>query len=311
MAHHWSIVGGAALLALACSGGGAEGGGHGATAGAGGSGASAGAAGSGGESGEGGAPAWACEPGPGYTSAATPQRVSSVTATLVDQDGVPVGGELMQVCGLTVCLVGTTSSNGAIEIKPNAEIDLPVLKFGIGFATPEFGLVLSQETDVFELGRLSTLRLPPFEAGAPLTAGTSPSSGGVTLELGSAAQVDIDTLTYDVDQRGFRAVIAKPGAALSGVDPALGFELVVGTAPVLTKLCPAARLSVTNQPGWAPGAAVEVWLQGVDVTQEWAPYGGWQRVSTARVSDDGQTITTTPAEGIPMLGTFGLKLAAP
>jgi hypothetical protein len=90
------------------------------------------------------------------------------------------------------------------------------------------------------------------------------------------------------------------------VDDSFGFDLVFAATPTDTTFCPAAQLSVDNDDGFAPGTAFEVFLHGVDIEEEWAPYGGWAKVSDAEVSADGARIeTTTP--GLPMLGVVGLR----
>ncbi|MFO7181366.1 MAG: hypothetical protein DIU78_021870, partial [Pseudomonadota bacterium] len=75
-----------------------------------------------------------------------------------------------------------------------------------------------------------------------------------------------------------------------------------------TRFCPPAALSIDNHLGWPAGTDVEVWLHGVDIAEEWAPYGGWAQVSAARVSDDGERIETTEP-GLPVLGVLGFRRA--
>ena len=60
---------------------------------------------------------------------------------------------------------------------------------------------------------------------------------------------------------------------------------------------------------WAAGAAVEFYIHGLDVGQEWAPYAGWAKVSDGKVSDDGTEVVTADGQGIPVLSTFGVRLA--
>jgi hypothetical protein len=74
-------------------------------------------------------------------------------------------------------------------------------------------------------------------------------------------------------------------------------------------MCPAAALSVPNSPGWKAGAHVELFLHGIDVAEEWAPYGGWAKVSDGSVSADGKTIATDPDGGLPALSVVGIRLA--
>jgi len=83
----------------------------------------------------------------------------------------------------------------------------------------------------------------------------------------------------------------------------------VATTPVDAKFCPHASLSLPNTAGWAPGTAVELWVHGVTLDEEWAPYGGWGKVSGATVSSDGARIETNAGDGVPMLGLFGVRKA--
>ena len=88
--------------------------------------------------------------------------------------------------------------------------------------------------------------------------------------------------------------------------PSFGFELAYGLAPLGTTFCPAAKLSLKNTLDWPPGTDVEVFVQGLDVSEKWAPYGSWLEVAEARVSSDGKSIDTTSG-GIPILSSIALR----
>ena len=68
-------------------------------------------------------------------------------------------------------------------------------------------------------------------------------------------------------------------------------------------------LTVPNTAGWPAGQAVEVFIHGVSVEEEWAPYAGWAKVSGGVVSDDGLSVVSTEGEGLPVLGVVGVRLA--
>lgn len=89
----------------------------------------------------------------------------------------------------------------------------------------------------------------------------------------------------------------------------LGLGALFGLGPLETRLCPPAQLTVANVPGWEPGTLVEFLLHGSDISEEWAPYGGWAPVSTGFVSDDGSTIATESGRGLPVLGLIGVRIA--
>jgi hypothetical protein len=84
-----------------------------------------------------------------------------------------------------------------------------------------------------------------------------------------------------------------------------GFEIVYAATPNGTEFCPPAKVSIPNDNGWDAGTEVEVWLHGVDIEEEWAPYGGWALVSDARVTEDGTQIDTL--DGIRFFGVLGFK----
>jgi hypothetical protein len=85
-------------------------------------------------------------------------------------------------------------------------------------------------------------------------------------------------------------------------------DIVIGTTPK-ARFCPPAALTVPNSLEWPPGTRVEIHHQGVEVDQEWAPYGGWAQVATATVTSDGASILTDADSGIPELGLLGLRRA--
>jgi hypothetical protein len=247
-----------------------------------------------------------CEPGPGYAEPATPQRVDQVTATLLDQDGEPLGAELVQVCGTDLCFNGTSTAGGIAVVSPRQSITKPAFKFGEGKQSPRFAWLLPDELKV-ELGTIHSVRFPPPESGAELIAGTEASSGGLSLIPAAGGQIKFDKLTFEdpVEWR-LRALPVPLDTAPGAVELSLGLELIYAATPTDTRFCPPAQLIIDNSESWLPNTEVEVFLHGVDVEQEWAPYGGWAKVSEARVSDDGEHIETT-SPGLPVLGVLGFR----
>jgi len=246
--------------------------------------------------------------GPGYAEEHDEQRVDVVRATLVDQDGEPLADELVQVCGLNVCVNDITDPDGDVSVQVMADILLPAFKFGEGRVSARFAWILPNEGDV-DLGVVRSVRLPPLEDAVPLTPGSRVRSGGLTLELAADATVKIDKLTFrDPAEHGLRAVRVPLESAPAVVREGPELEIVFAATPVETRFCPPAALSIDNHLGWPAGTDVEVWLHGVDIAEEWAPYGGWAQVSAARVSDDGERIETTEP-GLPVLGVLGFRRA--
>lgn len=161
-----------------------------------------------------------------------------------------------------------------------------------------------------ELPPQLTVTLPAPETSAPLVPGIA-RSGDVSLLLAAdLAPVDVDPFDYDTDAlRGFRAAEFPGGQVPEAVDPSLGLEALFALSPVGASLCPPAQLILPNRTGLPAGAAVEVLLHGVEVEEEYAPYGGWAKVSDARVSSDGATIETLPGQGLPVLSLIGVRRA--
>src|SRR5690606_7622431 len=110
------------------------------------------------------------------------------------------------------------------------------------------------------------------------------------------------------EEQGLRAVRVPLDSAPPVVAEGPELEIVIAATPVDTRFCPPALLTIDNELDWSPGTDVEVWLHGVDISQEWAPYGGWAKVSDAHVSDDGERIETTEP-GLPVLGVLGFRRA--
>ncbi len=265
-----------------------------------------GAGGSATSGGAGGNGAPKCDAGPGYAEPAQPQEVTRVTATLLDEDDEPVTDEMVQVCGTDICVQGSSATNGGVVISPRQAITKPAFKFGMGVQTPRFAWLLPDEAEV-DLGVVHSFRFPPLSSGAELVNAASATSGGLTLIPAAEGRIKFDKLTFtEPEQLRLRALQIPLAAAPDVVDPSFGFELIYAATPTDTVFCPPAKLIVENSAEWPANSDVEIFLHGVDVEEEWAPYGGWGKVSDARVSDDGTTIEST-APGLPVLGVLALR----
>lgn len=288
----FSLAASLLLAASACSSDPAE-----TTGGAGGSGASA----SGGAAGGSSAPQ-TCPPGPGRETPADARFVEDVSARIVDGDGEPTSSGLVQICGKNLCINADVPDSGVLAETVNDEFDAPALKYGDGKQWGKLAVGLGDGTS--ELGTLVAVRLPDFEQGVELRAGATATSDDVTLELASDAVVQFDTLTYeDESQLSFRAA-RLPSAAID----ALGqdFAVVYTLAPVETHLCPGASVSLSNSAELEPGTEVELFMLGLDVLEEWAGYGQWQKVSDGVVSEDGASIAFD--DPLPVLTTIGVRV---
>jgi hypothetical protein len=293
------------------SGGGA--GGSGGTVSTGGSGGSGGAGGSGGST--------SCSEGPGFPSSAPQQPVAELTATILDLGGAPAANVGVQLCGLDLCINGSTTDQGVVcsdkgtgfctpGLTSTDSFKLPAFKYGDGIGFVKFAQLLPAGTTKHNVGTVMTAKLPDVAQGVALTPGGSATSSGVVLTLAAGAKITIDELTFDTPElQKFRAAEVPIAKAPPAVDKSAGFEIIVGTTPINTELCPHGGLSVPNTAGWAADTEVEFWLHGVEASEDklWAPYGGWAKVSGGKVSSDGKSVVTHDGEGVPVLGVFGIK----
>lgn len=262
-----------------------------------------------------------CPKGPGYDPVGAPQLITQLTARLFDQSGAPAPNVPVLVCGFGACSKpGRTSTQGEVctldkdtgvcspGLFPGLEITRPAFKYGLGIEFVKFAQPLPSTNTTYAVGDVTTVRLPDMSQGVELIPGASATSSGVTLTLAAGTTMEFDLLAFETpEQLRFRAAEVPLAKAPPAVDESIGFEIVVGTTPVDTRFCPHAALSVPNTAGWPPGTEVEFWVHGVSLDEEWAPYGGWGKVSDGTVSADGGRVVTSDAAGVPILGVFGIK----
>lgn len=249
-----------------------------------------------------GPPLATCPKGENPPSERRPENLGTISGHLVDEQGEPTSAGLVQICGKDICHNADVGSSGKLAYTVDETLDAPACKWGDGFDWAKLALPLgSGDTD---LGTLTAVRLPDYADSPPLKAGTRVSSGGVTLTLAEDARVEIDALDYETpEQRGFRAA-ALSGQALEqlGQDFEIGFAL----SPLETQICPSPALRLDNLTSLEPGTELELYLLGLDVKEEWAPYGQWLKVGEGVVSDDGQTLDFP--DGVPVLTAIGVKV---
>ncbi|MGH7297291.1 MAG: hypothetical protein ACRELB_20295 [Polyangiaceae bacterium] len=234
--------------------------------------------------------------------------VTTMSATVVDGTGAPVQGLPVFLCGTNLCSEPSrTAADGTVEVAVCLPFAAPALKV---FSDPQwapFAALLPSGGPSFALGTVPVVALPA--AGAALASGSGTvTSGGVSVTLASA------TVTFDVehptpDSQLFRVVAVPPAELPSTLQG--GVTAAWGLAPLNTKLVPAAQLALPNTPGWAAGAAVDVYIDGTDpsATPPPAPWGAWGLLGTGAVSSDGASIVLTPAQGgLPEIAMVGVKL---
>lgn len=252
-----------------------------------------------------------CE-GPGYYAASPAVNVVHVSATVVDENGTPVPDMLAQACGVNVCVNGVTNGSGVVVIDTNSQEVKPAFKYGDGKTHAKFALLLGGDSPVsVDLGQQRTVAFDPPASGAELSPGKVASSRGVDLLMAADSNpVKPDPFDFDTpDLRKFRAVEVSTQNAPAAIDRSLGFGILFALTPSGTELCPPAKLTIPNTAGYPAGSAVEVYLHGIDVAEDWAPYGGWAKVSDGTVAADGITISTAEGGGLPALSVIGVRPA--
>jgi hypothetical protein len=254
-----------------------------------------------GASGGGSSPA-RCPEGNDSASDPDPVEVGAITAQLVDEHGEPTSAGLVQVCGKDVCTQAKVGENGKLSERVDATRDTPAVKYGDGFEWAKLTRLLAEGDN--DLGTLVTVRLPAYEDSAALEPGRSASSAGVTLALAKGARVEENFLDYESEeQRGFRAA-ALPALALE--QQGSGFVQAYALSPLETRICPSPALTLENTAGLAPGTELELYLLGLDVAEEFAPYATWHRIGEGAVSEDGGSLSFP--DGVPVLTAVAVKV---
>ena len=252
-----------------------------------------------------------CE-GPGFEGNPDDVSIMSVEATIVDlgTPPMPVAGVLSFLCGTDICSAPQeTGGDGKVIVNAPAPGTMvqPAFKYGDGLEYGKFAVPLPDAINV--LPTTAIAKLPPFAEGKTLEAGTTVTSGDVTLTIPEGTEVEIDYLLYDeTAKEGFRTTTIPDPTAVIAIDPDLMLEIAYAVAPVETLFCPAVMVTVPNSLGWPVDADVEFFVHGVDLGRHWAPYAGWAKMSDGKVSADGTTISTSPEGGMSILSVFGIRL---
>jgi hypothetical protein len=234
--------------------------------------------------------------------------VTTMHATMRDTLGSPVAELPVFVCGTNLCSEPVkTAADGTVDLAVCLPFAGPALKVFSDPAYVPFAALLTGAGPSFSVGGVTIVRLPG--TGSPLASGSGTvSSGPVSLTL------DATTVTFDVehttpDAQLFRAapVAANqlPGSLAGGVTSAWGL------APLNTTLVPPAQLTLSNDPKWPAGAAVDVYANGTDpaTAASAPPWGAWGLLGTGAVTSDGASIVLTSAQGgLPVIAMVGAKL---
>jgi hypothetical protein len=243
---------------------------------------------------------------PEFTDDSEDVPFEHLEARVVDTEGNPLGGVKAQACGVNLCLFGDTDDAGNVVHDDSQELQSAAFKYGDGVRQAQLALLLPGPGPEYLLGDQVTVLFPELTGASPFEPGTTLSSQGIELVLEANTEVELDVLTYPEEEQVFVAAEFSTGA-FPEVALDWDFQMLVALGPAHTKLCPPAKLVLPNSPGLAPGTELTVLVHGTDVRGEFAPYGRFEPVSSAVVSDDGERIETPQGEGLPFLGVIGLR----
>ena len=242
---------------------------------------------------------------PGVKSA-----VNTITGRVLDVDGNPVGKILFDVCGTDQCLSGESDDQGNATVDGmGKELTDNHLIYGHGDHYVQWAADIPASGD---FGDIHAVAFPDHSEGQEMCPGTTVTQGDVTLEIADPGNIKHDLINIGGDKTklGFRSVnVPVTGLNLPALDSSYGFELVYALAPIQSKICPAAKMTIPNSKGWDADAAVEFFLHGsTTFTDLHTAYGEWAKVSDGAVSADGKTVSTSDGQGIPVLGPIGIRL---
>jgi len=235
--------------------------------------------------------------------------VQTVDADLVDDNGSPVSGFHAQICSAKVCMGAKSDAQGHLHFvlcKNMVEpaLDIPGHARFVTYAVP-----IQRSVEA-----LGTLALVPLANGATQMgnagdASKTYASGGAVLIVPAGAEVDIDPIDHpEAEDQQFRAARLDPDAAPGVAKASPGLSLFYGLAPTGTKLSKAAALTLPNAYGWPAGANVEFFVQGAAAAaSQKAPDANWTLVGPGKVSDDGQTVSTSESAGLTFINLVGVR----
>ena len=223
-----------------------------------------------------------------------------------------VDGRTQSVPGITAAVVGldlaspvaTSGANGGLAITFAHTLKAPVFRYGDGLKFPSIGVPIDAGMGTIGFVNLYVAPLPA--EGVSLTAGASLTSGDLTLTLEPGTTILIDTLNYPTADNQLLRAATQPGNSNFYPDHNwIGLSLLIGVAPAGTVFCPPARLTLVNRNAWPAGTVVELFTQGLDVGEQYAPYGEWLKLGEGTVSSDGTSLVFGPV--VKALGPLAVR----
>jgi hypothetical protein len=250
----------------------------------------------------------ACTPGASARPGA--RCVTTIDATVTDPDGRPLAGVPVVCCTQDVCSGAKSDAAGSAHLRLCRDVTAAALKVEgnthwVSIATP---LPASEADGAIRAASLLAVPLPAEGTAFPdVGHAGSVASGGVALTLPADHAVIFPPLDQEPDERLFRAAEVPSPWIAANVDPALGVEIAFGLAPSGTRMSAPAAISLPCPRGWSPGAAVELFVLGLDPAGSYAPYAGWKGVGTGHVTSDGARIESDAGAGLAVLTVVGAR----
>lgn len=256
---------------------------------------------------------------------APPFTATCIGGTVRDENGEPLGDQLVSACIGGRCVSARSRADGWFAIRLPSE---PSDSLGMHFPSDpprlepfcRFRALCDGPIHVCDDFRL----YPAPLSGTPLPPSPPPDwpltedlrieaadGAALVLPAGAVAMLpvglpDYMALTRFPLEENMPCFIdpAHPPLALWAVTP--GNAEIIEPGTMIDPVLRPAALDLPNEFGLAPGAAVEVYMVGGGHTVTGLESGEWAPVATAAVTADGARIRTNPGEGIGDLTWFGI-----
>ncbi len=239
--------------------------------------------------------------------------VLSVSGTVVDENGHPVVGKTISVCG-SICFYATTDATGAFDALVGSHIVSG--KYAVNVhGRPDHATTMERLPgglmgDYAVATPYVSVTLPMTGAALPAdgSSGGIVSDGDVTLSVPNATtfQLDPDDIELGAPGRLFRAApipSTLPPSWAVGAGITQLYALTPFTALPSNKL----DITMANKSGFAAGAAVEFVRVGSNYFGSMEDAGSLVVVGTGTVSADGKTITSDAGQGLDEITFLGVR----
>lgn len=239
--------------------------------------------------------------------------VERVVGRVTDQDGRPVTGVLLTLCGMGQCRDLAPNSNGEFDYRIDARLNPAV--FAVHAEAPQqpYALLYAQMPQVragvatFE----SPIRLHRMNSeGAAIvrgmSAGQTVTAGDVTLTIPRGAMI-LPSLADEERTLEFRSVgvaMYQSPAFAQGASMSALYAL----APTALTSTMSMRVRVRNRAELAAGQRVEFVTMGTDIEADRFDAGSLIVLGLGRVTADGQFIESDEGVGVRELHWVGVRV---